>query len=66
MERHELPAGADSLPEGESEHRPTSEDAEVERLVAWYFRSTPGSALERRRKVADRLMGRLRVSRRAA
>lgn len=65
MERHELPAAADGPPEGESEHGP-SEEAEVERLVAWYFRSTPGSALERRRTVADRLMGRLRVSRRAA
>jgi hypothetical protein len=66
MERHDLPAAAGSLPEGGSEHQPGSEEAEVEQLVAWYFRSTPGSALERRRKVAERLMGRLRISRRAA
>lgn len=66
MERQNTPAVTDDVPEAGLAHERTSEEAQVERLVAWYFRSTPGSALQRRRAVADRLLSRLRVSRRAA
>jgi hypothetical protein len=65
MERHDTPVAIDELTEL-PEHEPSSEEAQVERLVAWYFGSTPGSALERRRAAADRLLSRLRISRRAA
>jgi hypothetical protein len=41
----------------------TPDEIDIQRLVAWYFRSSPGSACERRRTIAARL-GRMRTARR--
>jgi hypothetical protein len=66
MERQNTPVATDQLPEDGLGHERTPDEAQVEQLVAWYFRSTPGSALQRRRAVAERLLGRLRIARKAA
>jgi hypothetical protein len=45
-----------SVDDAEGERSEAPVDIEVQRLVAWYFRSTPGSAYDRRRVTADRLV----------
>jgi len=45
-----------SLDDAEGERLEAPADIDVQRLVAWYFRSSPGSAWDRRRVTADRLV----------
>jgi hypothetical protein len=45
-----------SLDDAEGERYRALVEIDVQRLVAWYFRSSPGSACDRRRVTADRLI----------
>ncbi|MGN6378075.1 MAG: hypothetical protein ACTHNU_03925 [Gaiellales bacterium] len=53
MERRD-PRG---LRDAEGERCPTPDEIEIQRLVAWYFQSSPGSAFDRRRETGDRPEG---------
>jgi hypothetical protein len=44
-----------SLDDAEGERFEALVEIDVQRLVAWYFRSSPGSACDRRQVTADRL-----------
>jgi hypothetical protein len=45
-----------SIDDAEGERYEALVEIDVQRLVAWYFRSSPGSAYDRRRVTADRLV----------
>jgi hypothetical protein len=54
-----------SLDDAEGERFQALVEMDVQRLVAWFFRSSPGSACDRRRVTADRL-GSTRIPHRPA